>query len=259
VQAARALAAARIGGIDGKVILSMPPPSKSDTQLRDRELSIGGLTLEVLVDLSFGRVPEAIAALTSLLNRRVGIPAQEYWRLLADFANCTSLEPEQASQVLSLFRLKILDQSGSEQIIPAMISLALRSQDLHAAMELVNRAMIVDEQVYLGANPDVADAVATENFSSALDHFTHAGQEEGRSGFGTLSKVKDTLQAHLGVEVPITSLRQYIMYRQNEEDTGPLPHDAEKGASIPLTHRDTRTTRAPRKAAANGAARAKHS
>jgi hypothetical protein len=204
-------------------------------------------------------VPEAIAALTSLLNRRVGIPAQEYWRLLADFANCTSLEPEQAAQVLSLFRLKILDQNGFEQIIPAMICLALRSQDLHAAMELVNRAMIVDEQVYLGANPDVADAVATEKFSSALDHFTRAGQEEGRSGFGTLSKVKDTLQAHLGVEVPITSLRQYIMYRQNEEDTGPLPHDAEKGASIPLTHLDTRTTRAPRKAAANGAARAKHS
>lgn len=71
--------------------------------------------------------------------------------------------------------------------------------------------MVVDEQNYLAEHPGSADQVASGTYASALDHFVRSGETADHAAFPLLRELRSALQAQLGVEIPIVSLRAYVV------------------------------------------------
>jgi GT2 family glycosyltransferase len=210
MQAAHALAATRSKRPDDDSTAMMPLPVAMTTVSRESEIAIEGLALGILIDLSFGRVAEAVSAFALLWERQGCLGSPALRRILLALANRRDLTSEQAGRVLILLKQRLFSQSELQPLVAVMFRFALRCQDMQAASALADRAIRADEEAYLRANQDVALAVSGGKFPAALDHFAYAGQKEGRPGFETVREIQQALQAHLGVDVPVTSLRQSI-------------------------------------------------
>ena len=186
MQAAHALATARSNPTAEPMTVLVRPQQEISARNGRREPPIGGLTLVALIDLSFGRVSEAIVAFALLWERETGLVTPAVRRLLGALASCPDLTSAHAAQILALLRRKPAAGSDIQSIVPIIFRLALFSHDIHTADSLIGSSTQSDEQNYLAANQDVADAVSKNEFESALDHFALAGQAEGRPGFESL-------------------------------------------------------------------------
>jgi glycosyltransferase involved in cell wall biosynthesis/GT2 family glycosyltransferase len=221
MQAAHALAAVRSDRIVEPATVLVHATEAMVVPI-EREPPIGGLTLGALVDLSFGRVSEAIATLALLSERDAGPASPAVRRLLGALTNCPNLTSAHAAQILEPLKRRTAAASDPETIVPVMFRLALFCHDMDTADSLIESATLLEEKAYLAANPDVADAVSKNEFTSALDHFVLAGDREGRPGFAILLGIKQMLLAHLGVEVPISSMRHYILTHLQSQDGRPV-------------------------------------
>jgi glycosyltransferase involved in cell wall biosynthesis/GT2 family glycosyltransferase len=244
-RAARALAATRSARTAH--LSSMPIQSIAErVALRDGEPTTNFLVVGALIDLAFSRVSEAIATFELLWQREPGSVSQGHSRLLSAIASCADLTPAHATQILNLLRRIPPGQGDLYPLIPALFRLAICADEMQTAGGMVQSAMTIDQDLYLAANQDVAAAVEAGEYSSALDHFVRVGGIEGRFGFKSLYAIRYALRAQTAVDVPITSLRQYISSRQNGhgQSVGPDAAETAKPASLnrrvgrpPLHHR----------------------
>jgi hypothetical protein len=233
MQAAHALAAVRSNRTVEPITILVHPPEEIAVPINQRESPIGGLTLGALVDLSFGRVSEAIATFALLWEREPGLVSPAIRRLLGALTNCSNLTSAHAARVLEPLKRKLAATNDPQTIVPIMFRLALLCHNMHTADSLIESATLVDEKAYLTANSDVADAVSKNEFTSALDHFALAGQGEGRPGFATLLGMKQVVLAHLGADVPISSLRHYILSRSPSQDGQPVANSGLRNSIHP--------------------------
>jgi glycosyltransferase involved in cell wall biosynthesis len=237
-QAARALAAARSersGESD-----SMPVRSIAEHfSLRDAGPPMSLLAIGALIDVAFGRVSDAIATFKLLWQREPGLVSQTHSRLLSAIASCEAITPAHATQLLNVFREIPPGKGELYPLIPALFQLSIRAEELETAAGMIQGSMTVEQEIYLAANQDAAAAVATGEYTSALEHFVRVGEREGRPGFKSLYAIRYALRAQMDVDVPITSLQQYIASRRNghghaaglgkSKITRPAPVDRDPG------------------------------
>jgi GT2 family glycosyltransferase len=217
-QAFRALVRMRSGRGD-ETTTALPRPVVDALTLQD-QTQPGILVVSALLDLSFSRVSEALAGFTLLWQREAGMDPLGHIRVLRALTEHSDLTPTHASRILQLLRRKPPGNGDLRPFIPLLFRLALHAEELQTAGGMVQTAITYDQESYLAANPDVAEAVTDGEYTSALDHYARLGQRQGRMGFESLYEIRQALRAQTGVDIPITSLLQYILSIQNGQDAG---------------------------------------
>ena len=197
------------------------------------EPEIDALMLGGLIDLSLGRVSDAINSFILTWEREPGPFSRAQERFLGALACHDKLTPTDAHHVLGLLSRQQFDLGQLQIVTPLMFRLSLVARDTELAIEIVDRATIVDEKTYLAAEPSVAGLITHGEFSSALDHFSRIGNGQDGVSLSMLRKIKATLHAQLRVDVPIASLRQYVQsLTQSHQAEADLPHAGGVNASI---------------------------
>jgi hypothetical protein len=173
---------------------------------------VDALLLGALIDLSLGRIDQATETFVLTVEREPSSLSSAQLRFVRALARHDKLSPVVAGRVLGPLKRRSPDLEELEASLPLMFCLALRAHDTQTAISIIDRALIVDEQTYLAGDASVAEAISQGGVASALDHFIRAGGEPvSDASFRLLREVKTALHTLLGVDVPITSLRQYVM------------------------------------------------
>jgi glycosyltransferase involved in cell wall biosynthesis len=208
--ALHSLAAARSSCSGGPAPVLMPALAAWPITASLRRPQIDTLLLGASIDLSLGRVAQATDAFILTWEREPGFLSGGQLRFLRALACHDGLTAADARQVLDPLKRKSFDLDELRALVPVMFGLALRAHDTQAAIGIVGRALIVDEQTYHAADASVAEAISHGACISALDHFVRAGETQNDAGFSLLREIKAALHRQVGIDVPLTSLHQYV-------------------------------------------------
>ena len=208
--AMRTLNIARSSGAADREGLFMPALELLPSAPPARQPEIGILMLGALIDLALGRVDQATDAFLLTWEREPGSLAGGQLRFLQTLARHAELTPADATRVLNVLKRKSFGLEEMRASVGIMFRLALCAHDMQTAIELVDRALIVDERLYLSADASVAELISQGTFVSALDHFVRSGRPHNPSDFELLLGIKEDLRAQVSVDVPITSLCHYV-------------------------------------------------
>jgi glycosyltransferase involved in cell wall biosynthesis len=189
----------------------MPPLVYRATMTQPHQRDLDTLMLGALIDLSADNVHQAILTFLASWEREPGSLSNGQLRFLRALARQDSITPHDAERVLDLLKQKSSELDELRTLIPIMFRLALRARDMQIAIAIIDRALVVDEQNYLVVQPDAAEQVSSGVYKSALDHFNRCAGAVSNDSFPLLYELKSALQALMGVEIPIVSLRAYVM------------------------------------------------
>lgn len=167
--------------------------------------------LGALLDLSMGRIEDAVAAFVLNWERAEGAPLGEaQLRFIQALARQDALGQAAAAQVLGLLKQRSSALAEHRRTIPVMFRLALRARDVECAIQVLERANIVDEKLYVAERGDVAEQLASGAYASPLEHYLISGDAHDRSAFPLLRELSLAIRAEFSVEVPLVSLRAYL-------------------------------------------------
>ena len=169
------------------------------------------MILGALIDLSADNAHQATLTFLASWEREPDILSKAQLRFLRAFSRRVSLAPHDAERVLDLLKQKCSGLDELRTLIPIMFRLALLARDMQTAVAIVDRALVVDEQSYLAAQPDAAEQVSAGLYKSVLDHFIHSVEVKGDEDFLLLHELKSALKTLMGVDIPIVSLRPYVI------------------------------------------------
>jgi GT2 family glycosyltransferase/glycosyltransferase involved in cell wall biosynthesis len=241
--AARDLAAARAAAQSGSdtttAAASMDVPARSPVPSAPSDV----LTLAALIDLSFGRIAEAIAAFAVSWERGSASIAPAQLRFLRALAISADLLAEQAEQLFALLSRPHDMRAEIGEVTAVKFRLALRGGNVAAAANLLDHVTALEEQEYLALNQDVGGAVVGQVVGSGLAHFVRDGMNEGRSGFVAVLDMQDALQIHLGERIPLELMQKRLRQPVANGTTG---HERGNGS----LHPPRGTRRMPRRGAA---------
>jgi GT2 family glycosyltransferase len=209
--ALHALTAARSPGSGASGAVLMPAMVSRPVAATARRPEIDSLLLGASIDLSLGRVAQATDALILTWEREPVLLSSGQLRFLRTLACHDGLTAADARRVLDPLKRKSFDLEELRASVPVMFCLALRAHDTQAAIGIVDRALIVDEQTYHAADASVAEAISNGACISALDHFVRTGETQNDAGFSLLREIKTALHRQVGIDVPLTSLHQYVL------------------------------------------------
>lgn len=198
----------------------LPPLIQEVDRAARRPQRSNELMLGALVDLCFGRVAEAVAAFRLSRDRsQGGLDASElgFLRRLCRHREATADDLRPVVGILSRLKLTL---DGFEQAAPIIFHLALRVGEAALALGVLDRALSVDEEVYVARQANAGAPIPESGFASALEHYLHCGEEQGGEeaggvGFALSRALKRALTAELGIEPPLASFRQYIVALAN--------------------------------------------
>ena len=189
----------------------MPPLTPHISEVNNHRNPADPLLLGAMIDVSLDRMEQAIAAYQLSRERTPGPLSEGQLQLLRAFAKHDRLTSDDAHRLLASLKRQSSTLDELRKLTPVMFRLALCSHDIQAAIDLIDRAMVVDEQCYLNDHPDAAQLISDGELTSAMDHFVRAMETPDPRDFALLRGLKVALQAKLGVELPITSLRAYML------------------------------------------------
>jgi glycosyltransferase involved in cell wall biosynthesis len=204
-----AISRAAEAGAEGEIM--MPPLLNHATAAQPLHSDLDALMLGALIDLSADNTHRAILTFLVSWEREPGSLSEAQLRFLRALARRDSLAPQDAGRVLDLLKQKSSGLDELRTLIPIMFRLALLARDMPTAVAIVDRALVVDEQSYLATQPDAAEQVSTGLYKSALDHFVRSAGAKGDEIFPLLHELKSALRTLMGVEIPIASLRPYVI------------------------------------------------
>ena len=195
--------------ITGAVV--MPPLLVRPQAPMSGQTEIDALMLGALIDLSTNNLGQAVTTFLASWDREPGILSMPQLRVLQALSRHDELSTPDAERILDLLKQKSSELDELRTLVPVMFRLALRARDTQAAIAIIDRALVVDEQCYLAERHDTADQVASGDYASALDHFIRSGETADRAGFPLLRELRSALQTQLGVQIPMVSLRAYVV------------------------------------------------
>jgi len=210
VNALRALTTARSSGSTGPDALFMPALEAGPGRPIARQPEIDAVMLGALIDLSLDRVEQATDAFMLTWEREPGSLSIVQRRFLQALARHDKLTSSDADRIIRLLKRKSFELDEMKALVPVMFCLALRAHDMQTAVNVVDRALIIDERLYLSDDESIEDLISNGTFVSALDHFIRAGESQDKRGFELLRGIKTDLYAQVSVDVPLTSLCQYV-------------------------------------------------
>jgi hypothetical protein len=208
--ALRALAVARSTAPRDSAPILMPA-LVADPIITASRPQTDALMLGALIDLSLDRIESATEAFFLAWKREPGLLSKGQLRFLQALSAHDMVTPAGARQILGVLMRNSCDLEELQILIPIMFRLALHARDMQAAICIIDRATVVDEQTYLTLVPATQIGTPNGSYASALDHFVRVGAGDGNGGFRHLRELKAALRGQLGVVVPITSLRQYVL------------------------------------------------
>jgi glycosyltransferase involved in cell wall biosynthesis len=205
-----ALGASRSVEADATGGTVMPPLLHRAIAAQPHQGELDALILGALIDLAAGNTHQATLTFLASWEREPGSLSNGQLRFLRALAREDPIMPHDAERVLDLLKQKSSGLDELRTLIPIIFRLALRAHDMQTAIAIIDRALVVDEQHYLAARPDAAEQVSAGVFKSALDHCIRCAEAVSHDSFPLLRELKSALQALMGVEIPIVSLRPYV-------------------------------------------------
>jgi hypothetical protein len=204
-------------------MLLQPLMQEADWAARRPQL-VNELMLGALVDLCFGRVMEAVTAFRLSRERsQGGLDMSElgFLRRLCRHREATADDLRPVLGILARLKMTV---DGFEQAAPIIFHLALRAGEAALALGVLDRALVVDEEIYAARQANAGTPISETGFASALEHYLHCGEERdggvAGDGFALSRTLKRVLTVELGVEPPFASFRQYIVALANGQPTG---------------------------------------
>jgi GT2 family glycosyltransferase len=188
----------------------MPALMVQPAPMTPRQSDTDSLMLGALIDLSLDRVGQAVDAFILTSEREPQSISNAQLRFLRTLTSTDTLTPDDAGRILNTLKRNSFNLEETIALVSVMFRLAVVARDMKVASVLVDRALVIDEQAYLAADPSVADLVARAVYRSGLDHFVRAGQVPEKSGFGLLRDIKSALNMIVSVDIPITELQNHV-------------------------------------------------
>jgi glycosyltransferase involved in cell wall biosynthesis len=187
------------------------------------------LMFGALVDLSYGRIADAVAAFRLSRERGAGSLDPAELAFLRRLCRERAAGEQELRPVLDLLvRLK-LPLDGFRDLAEPLFHLALRVGEATVAQRVAERAMAVDEELYCITAPDVPRG------QSALEHHLAKGDAaRGGRDFVLTRALRGTLAAELGVEPPLASFRQYLAGLARGLPARPAQRPAARNHAAPL-------------------------
>jgi GT2 family glycosyltransferase/glycosyltransferase involved in cell wall biosynthesis len=166
-------------------------PSLARRQPQNRlHTDVGSLMLGALIDLSVGRIDDAVSTFVLDSQRLDGAALCEpQLRFLRTLARHDGLSAQQASRTLEVLKQVSPDLDQLRHLIPIMFRLALQARDTACTIDLYERAEIVDEKLYLAHDANIAEQINSGTFTSPLDHYVYFGDLHDRASFSLLREL----------------------------------------------------------------------
>jgi glycosyltransferase involved in cell wall biosynthesis len=178
------------------------------TQQRPRRES-DALIVGMLVDLSFARYEEAVAAFCLGLGRTRSLTEPQSMALLR-FAAAPDIPPDVLAPMAAALHDCKIGQRQFGRLAGPLVTVALRAADMDLVLSVIERACTIGHARYIEMNADVRMAVEAGDLQSGFEHFVACGRAESRQGYEELVVVHASAEEEMATDIPLADLWRAI-------------------------------------------------